>query len=70
MNTLLAQAKSRFKKGDLFLTATKNIKTPLLVNLLLVSENYPNTIVNENGGVIVTENENGEMIWAEKVNKN
>lgn len=66
MNTLLAEAKKKFKKGDLFLSATKNIKTPLMVNLLLVSENYENTIVNENGGVIVTEDEDGKLVWAEK----
>jgi len=69
MNKLLKEAKEKFKKGDLFLTATGNIKSPMMVSLLIVSENYPNTIVNENGGVIVTEDEDGKQTWATKVTK-
>ena len=77
METLLSIAKKKFKKGDLFLTATGSIKTPLIVSNLLVAENYPETIVNENGGIIVTtlefEDENGKLssnvVWAKKIEK-
>lgn len=77
MSTLLNEAKKRFKKGDLFLSATGNIKSPLVVSGLLVADNYPETIVNENGGVIATtmeyEDEEGnlssKLFWATKVTK-
>lgn len=70
MNTLLNTAKNKFKKGDLFLSATGNIKAPLVVNNLLVAQNYPSTIVNENGGVIVfTDEITGELVWAKEIVK-
>jgi hypothetical protein len=77
MNTLLNIAKKKFKKGDLFLTATGKVKAPLVVGNLIVAENYPEMIVNENGGVIVfredLEDEEGnttsEFIWAKKLIK-
>ncbi len=68
--TLLNEARKRFKKGDLFITATKNIKVPMVVNTLLMSENYPNQVNNENGGVLVYKDEDtGELVWAEKLEK-
>lgn len=77
MNTLLNEAKKKFKKGDLFLTATGKITAPLVVGNLVVAENYPETIVNENGGVIVYREEyededknlTSELIWATKITK-
>lgn len=78
MNTLLNEAKKKFKNGDLFLSATKAVKSPLRVGTLLVAENYPETIINSEGGVIVfTEesfdeegNSTSKKVWAEKVTKN
>lgn len=75
MSTVLKEAQKRFKKGDLFISATGNLSTPLVVNELKVSENYPNTISNESGGIIymeeVFENEHGQpeivKLWAKKV---
>ncbi len=77
METLLSIAKKKFKKGDLFLSATGKIKAPLVIGTLLVAENYPETIINENGGVIVYrdefEDEEGnltsEFVWAKKIIK-
>lgn len=70
MDSILKEAEKRFKKGDLFLTATGKVKAPLVVNELLIANNYPNMIVNEDGGVIYMEDEDGNPVWAEKVTKN
>lgn len=70
MNTLLKQAKERYPKGTMFLSATGNLKKPMLVNQLIVSENYTDTISNENGGIIcMPDEDSGDIIWAEKVLK-
>ena len=66
---LLSEAKKRFKKGDLFISATGNLKNPLPVNQLIVSENYEDTISNELGGIICTPDEDGNIIWAKKLEK-
>lgn len=68
-SSLLSQARANYPKGTLFYTATGNIKTPFGASYLLLSEDYCNTILNESGGVIVLENDKGELVWAEKVNK-
>lgn len=68
MNTLLSEAKKRFKKGDLFITATKSVNSPLKVNELVLAVNYPNQVNNENGGIIVYKDEfTNELVWATKV---
>jgi hypothetical protein len=75
MSSLLKEAKEKFKKGDLFLSATGSIKSPMRVNELKVSLIHSNTIFNESGGVIVMEeefeDENGvvekKITWAKKV---
>lgn len=67
MNSLLSEAKKRFKKGDLFITATKKVKVPMVITELMVAVNFPNTIVNEAGGVVYMEDEDGNKIWAEHV---
>lgn len=75
MSKILKEAQKKFKKGDLFISATGNIKSPLVVNELKASALYPNSIFNESGGVIYMEeeieNEDGvvEVVktWAKKV---
>lgn len=75
MSKILKKAQKKFKKGDLFISATGNIKSPLVVNELKASALYPNSIFNESGGVIYMEeeieNEDGvvEVVktWAKKV---
>ncbi len=67
---LLKEAKKRFEKGDLFLSATGNIKTPVTINEIKVSMVYADTIVNEGGGVIcMPHEETGAIVWAQKVEK-
>ena len=61
-NALLKEAKLKFPKGSLFYSATGLIKTPIRVTSLRVSENYKNTIVNAEYGVIYTNNK-----WAVKL---
>lgn len=64
MSALLKEARKRFKKGDLFLTATGNIKTPLVIHELKEAENYPNMIMNnsENGGGVIYMQDEREVI--------
>lgn len=65
---LLKEAKGKFKKGDLFISASGVLKSALTVNELKISEIYPDTIVNEAGGVICQPDEvTGEIVWAKKV---
>ena len=66
MSKLLSEAKKRFKKGDLFLSATGNLINPIPVGKLLVSEIYEDTISNESGGIICMPDENGNIVWAKK----
>jgi hypothetical protein len=61
MEELLKQARKEYPKGSLFISATNSLKTPFKVHSLKVSENYRNTIVDTEAGVIYT---NG--IWAVK----
>lgn len=60
---LLKIAKEKYPKGSLFLSATNNLKSPLKVHSLRVAENYNNTVVDIEGGVIFTEG-----VWAQKIN--
>lgn len=60
-NALLKEAKRLYPKGSLFLSATNNLKSPIKVSELRLSENYKNVVVNSTYGVIF---DNG---WAEKV---
>lgn len=65
---LLKEAKSKYSKGDLFISASGILKSPLRVNELKISEIYPDTIVNEAGGVICQPDETtGIMVWAKKL---
>lgn len=60
MKEILEQARQKYPKGSHFKTVTNNIKSPLKVHSLKISENYKNTIVDTEAGVIYT---NGK--WAE-----
>jgi len=51
-NNLLKIAKEKYPKGSLFYSATNNIKSPMKVHALKLSENYKNTVVDVEGGVI------------------
>ncbi len=62
MKDILKEAKRKFPKGSYFLSATGNLKSPLKVIELRVSEIYPDCIVNSEGGVVY---EGGN--WAERV---
>lgn len=66
MKDLLKTAEKNYKEGEYFLSATKNVKAPIKVTFLKISENYPNCIVNSEGGVIC-EKIGEEVVWAEKV---
>lgn len=61
-NTLLEQAREKFPKDSLFLSATGNLKKPLRVSTLKMSEVFKNTVVNTEMGVVY---DNGK--WAVKV---
>ncbi len=68
---LLQEAKKRFEKGDLFLTATGNIKSPITISELKVSTVHLDTITNEGGGIIcMPHEETGAIVWATLVPKN
>lgn len=62
MKDIIKQAREEYPKNTLFYSATGNLKAPIKVTSLLISEVYKNTIVNQDGGVIF---DNG--IWAKKV---
>lgn len=67
---LLKEAKAKYKKNDLFLSATGRVKAPIKVNEIKLSEISVDTIVNDNGGVLCFPDETtGEIIWAEIVGK-
>lgn len=61
-STLLQQAKKLYPKDTLFFSASGLIKSPLRITGLRVSENYKNTIVNVDGGLVY---DNG--LWATKI---
>jgi len=60
-NTLLEQAREKFPKDTLFLSATGLLKSPMKVTILKLSEISKGVIVNDNGGVIY------DGRWAVKV---
>jgi hypothetical protein len=62
MKDLLQQAKTLYPKGTLFMSASNNLKSPLRITGLRVSENYKNTIINIDGGIVY---DNG--FWAIKI---
>lgn len=66
---LLKEAKKRFERGDLFLSATGNIKAPITISELKVSTVYLDTIINEGGGIICMPNDSGTIVWASKIDK-
>lgn len=51
-NTLLDQAREKFPKDSLFLSATGMIKSPMRVEGLRMSEQYKSTVVNTSGGIL------------------
>lgn len=61
MREILEQARKEYPKGIHFISATNNLKTPLKIHSLRISENYKNTIVDTEAGVIYS---NGK--WAIK----
>lgn len=61
-NTLLEQARQKFPKNSLFYSATNNLKTPIRIGTLKMSEVFKNTVVNSEMGVVYTEG-----VWAVKV---
>jgi hypothetical protein len=63
-NTLLQQAKKLYPKGTLFMSASNNLKSPLRITGLRVSEIYKDTIVNSEFGIVY----DGESkTWAIKI---
>jgi hypothetical protein len=65
---LLKEAKAKYKKGDLILSATGRVKAPIKVNEIKLSEISVDTVVNDNGGIICMPDEDtGEIVWAEKL---
>lgn len=66
---LLNEAKKRFEKGDLFLSATGNIKNPITISEIKVSTVHKDTLVNEGGGIICMPDDSGTIIWAQKVGR-
>lgn len=67
MKELLQQIKQTFKTGDLFYSASNLLSSPLKVGLIKISENYPNMIISDNGGILAIVEEDGEVIYAKKV---
>lgn len=63
-NTLLEQAREKFPKDTLFLSATGNLKKPLRVTALRMSEVFKNTVVNTEMGVVY---DGSTGVWATKV---
>jgi hypothetical protein len=60
MEQLLKDAEERYPYGTYFLSASGKLKSPLKVTKLKIAENYKNTIVETEGGIIYT---NGK--WAD-----
>ncbi|HSE99796.1 MAG TPA: hypothetical protein VLA48_02780 [Nitrososphaeraceae archaeon] len=67
MRDILQQIKQMFKSGDLFYSASNLLSSPLRVGLIKISENYPNMIISDNGGILAIVEEDGEIIYAKKV---
>lgn len=63
-STILQQAKKLYPKDTLFFSASNNLKSPLRVTSLKLSEVYKNTVVNLEFGIIY----DGETkTWAKKI---
>jgi len=52
MKDILKIARQEYPKGTLFYSATGNLKSPLRVSSLQISEVYKGTIINTEGGII------------------
>jgi len=63
-NTLLEQAREKFPKNTLFLSATGMIKSPMRIEGLRMSEQYKSTVVNTSGGIVY---DGSSSSWAVKV---
>ena len=61
MEKILKQAREEYEWGSYFYTTTGAIKSPMKVTDLKISNNYPNSIVDSEGGVVY---DNG--VWAKK----
>jgi hypothetical protein len=64
MEKILKQAKEEYQWGSYFYSTTGKIKSPIRVTELKISDNYPNMIVEIEGGVVY---DNG--VWAKKYKK-
>lgn len=58
----LKKCREEYPKNTLFYSATGNLKTPIRVSSLDISDVYKNTVVNSEGGVIYDDG-----IYAKKV---
>ena len=68
MLEILKIAKKEYPKGTLFISATKQLKSPIKVGSLKISENYTRTITNDNGGIVAIASKDLKTItWAEKI---
>jgi hypothetical protein len=62
MINILKQAKALYPTGTLFYSCSELIKSPLKVVKLKVAENYKDTIINIEGGIVYSEG-----VWAKKI---
>jgi hypothetical protein len=62
MTHILKQAKTLYPTGTLFYSCSELLKSPLKVVKLKIAENYKDTIVNIEGGIVYSDG-----VWAKKV---
>jgi len=62
MKELLKKCREEYPKNTLFYSATGNLKSPMRVSSLDISDVYKNTITNSEGGVVYDDG-----VWAKKV---
>lgn len=62
MESLLKQAKNMYPNGTLFYSCSGLLQSPIRVIKLKMAENYKDTIVNIDGGIIYSDG-----VWAKKV---
>lgn len=64
MQSILTRAKKEYPTGTIFISASGLLKSPMRVSSVRLSDNYKNTVVNSEGGVIY---DNDSKTWAQKV---
>ena len=64
MENLLKQARKEYPSGTIFISASGLLKSPMRVSSVRLSDNYKNTVVNSEGGILF-DGSTGK--WAVKV---